>query len=268
MSMIDDDIIVTEGCIIRANYDYDDDDESTTNDIISADLMRIDNNQQLDDMILPLPSTLHTLIFGCYFSYPLINFKFPQSLITLIINGQNSSILNHANLNVSLHELIFNGDICISINHIKLPNSLRILKLGNPKLTINNSFRPMRRDEFLIDVTFDSTHITHLTIGRQHTNSLRHNCIIISKLNLLSITELTLGATFNQNISNVKFRDISIIHDYSGTIYLESCAFPNTLYKIIRYINKYVPFVNTNKYTPLVIYERKTGQHTKTPRRF
>jgi hypothetical protein len=153
-----------------------------------------------------------------------------------------------------LQELIFNGNVLVDLFDVTLPTSIRTLKLGSPihrsitarypgEILFNPHSLPSRTSPWPITLTsvtfynsemlFDSSRITHLTIGSEHSN---HRPVSLHKLDLLCVQELTLGERFRQDIQNVKFRDINTVHDYSCRIDVNSCAFPSTLHKIMWYV--------------------------------
>jgi hypothetical protein len=221
------------------------------------------------------------------FNHGLNYVKFPHSLKRLVIESDNNQILQGVQLPDQLVRLIFDGHVSLNLNGVQLPKSLRVLKLGVPILrgsrpqiyvhdnvqynvqynvqdnVQDNTIIPGTNMQYIYDnlifmdapdddVVIDTSNITHLTIG--YKQRIRN----IASMNLLNIVELTLGLHFDQNITGAIFRDISIIHDYSHSIDIDSCAFPHTIYRIIQYIRD-----DNNEYIPRVIHERNTGQFTK-----
>jgi hypothetical protein len=237
-----------------------------------------------------LPESLHTLILGDQVSK--YNFKLPISLIVLICEIQIDPILSGMKFHEGLQELIFNGNVLVDLTNVILPKSIRTLKLGSPCRTsikrlrefaelqaLSNKIKegappwPSVINSFIYykgDMLFDSSRITHLTIGREHDSYKDQKPVVLRNLDLLCVQELTLGQRFNQNIRDVKFRDIMILYDYSNSININSCAFPNTLRKIIHYVHITGKFmgddITPRESRPHVVYERHdehNGRHTK-----
>jgi hypothetical protein len=69
-----------------------------------------------------------------------------------------------------------------------------------------------------------------------------------------SLKIIKFSANFDQDISHVVFHEIEYIYDYSCKITINSCKFPETLYKIIYGIDY--------EYQ-CTVYTRNTGKHTK-----
>jgi hypothetical protein len=73
-----------------------------------------------------------------------------------------------------------------------------------------------------------------------------------------SLNEITFARRFNQNIKNVVFHELSMVHDYSQKITINSCNFPKSLRKILHYAS-----FNADA---IINYERPFGQYTKMTR--
>jgi hypothetical protein len=252
----------------------------------------INTNQSLDGIILP--ESLHTLILGDRVEIKPYDFKLPAALHVLICDTQVDPILQGMMFHEGLQELIFNGNVLVDLTDVVLPKSIRTLKLGSPYRTyiryesaklhsrpekITKCVAPrstpltsLTCDNYLM--LFDSSRIVHLTIGTEHDCYWDQKHIALCALDLLCVQELTVGLRpslrFKIDMKNVKFRDITTIHDYSCSININSCAFPSTLRKIIHYVQVKDGFTENNgsyeEFRQLVVYERQdghNGQHTK-----
>jgi hypothetical protein len=248
---------------------------------LDQSILQIHDDRNIDGIILP--PTLHTLIIGRMFYHGLNHVKFPQSLKRLVIESDYDLILQGAQLPDQLVQLIFNGHVSLNLNGVQLPKSLRVLKLGapiprgslpraRPQIQVQEyilQYNTIRLDadiQYIYDdfirmdvpnddddvLVIDTSNITHLTIG------FKQRIRNIASMNLLNVVELTLGSSFDQTIAGAVFRDISVIHDYSRSININSCAFPHTIYRIVQYIRD-----DNNEYIPRTVHERNTGQFTK-----
>jgi hypothetical protein len=187
----------------------------------------------LDNIYIIWPKTLHTLTFENVNNYNIISLTIstiPSSLSQ--ISTSSTSLLFPETLYRISFGIKFNQNInrCWS-------NSLGIMTLGRDfNHVLSNSLK------------FPSLSI--IKFGKKFNQD-------INIVWPVSLREITFGYKFKQDIKNVIFIELYIVHDYSCTITITSCNFPKSLQKIIYY----------DDYGYLIHYERKIGQHTKMANR-
>jgi hypothetical protein len=207
-------------------------------ELILLNILGIGNNFNYNTNKFIFPSELNILKI---FSAPInaINYDWPKKLRILYISIYHE-FLNWPETLTALHLNIYNDnlDIC----DMKWPILLNTLEIGGE---YNRDIYAIPEINVLIlsqlfNCNIDKVHFPH------------------------TLHEITFGHKFNQDISQVIFYELYIIHDYSCIITINSCKFPKSLHKIIYYHTDWFSDNNGNiLYNPKIHYERKIGQFTK-----
>jgi hypothetical protein len=187
-------------------------------------------------MINKLPMNLNVLHLGYEFNAAIFPDALPNKLLKIYFSARYNKPINFKLPN-TLYLLSFGHDFNYNIDNVKLPISLRQLIFGDNFNQPLNVMFPEILSEIFFGVCFNQP-LVHLP---------------------KSIKTLTFGHNYIQDISQVNFHHIEIIHDYSSKISLDSCAFPTTLREIVHYVFN----EQDGDYEQYIIYKRPIGQFTK-----
>jgi hypothetical protein len=245
-------------------------------------------NRDISTVLWPI--SLNTLIFGDNFNRSISSVLWPIELNTLTFGMNFNQDISSVNWSISLNTLTFGYNF--NQDATNLPKSLyqitfdimfntsincsaeRIIFLG----MFNRDISDMQCDN-LTHLTFGlrfnqklpsvMPKLTHLHLGVRYNQPLNdiympvlHDLHFgfafnqdISQVNWPeSLYQLTFGNGFNNiHMINARFKNLSIIEDYSCSITINSCKFPPSLWKII--------YIHTYKF---IYYIRNIGQYTKS----
>jgi hypothetical protein len=179
-------------------------------------------NQLVSCAVFP---ELITLSFGNMFDQMIMQITWPN--VTHLTFGRS---FNRVITEGKYHSKIGNGAL------ITLPTAIKILTFGQ---------------NFNTDISF----VNLFAIEELHFGVCFNQSLSFVEFPM-SLHTVTLGVSFTQDISDVKFPGLCILYDRANRITQHSCAFPNSMYKIIHCM-----------YNNVVVYERQIGGHTKAARR-
>jgi hypothetical protein len=214
-------------------------------------LTHVHYGYRTDSQISNLPDSLLYMCFNNIYN----RIEFPNNLTHVHLGGEYNHPLD--NLPQSLTHLV--TPTLYNIELTNLPSNLIYLRIGEFYIRPLHISYLTKLESLIFCYTVNLFHVSfpdnleHITFEKGYTelNHVKWPNHLLSVYGRIDIN-MSIYSCFGSK-NNATARKPLYIVDGSGTITIESCDFPTSLYQIIHYV----------KYVSGIIYIRDTGKHTK-----